>query len=152
MKKRYLMIMVMSIALGLSGCGGSGGGTTTTQEETNSTTPNSSDTSQETNNTTSKTPEGTNNTTSKTPEGTNNTTSKTPERTNTSTPPSTVVGKVTIEVQCTTPPSISDYLELQSGDKIIKESEDSVVKIYHDENNLKYVCLESGQVYVERSE
>jgi hypothetical protein len=131
MKRRYIIMMVMSIGLGLSGCGGgNGGGTTATQEETNSTIA----------------------TTPDTPKESNNTTPNTPEETNTSTSPSTVLNKINIEVQCTIPPNISEYLELQSGDKIVKEGQESRVKVYHDENNLKYICLESGQAFVQRSE
>jgi len=124
MKRIYLGSMLLAIGIGFSACGGGGGGTpaqSNTEEPSQSSTVPS--TQSESNNSTS-----------------------TP-----SSPPSTaVVDKITIEARCTNPATISEYFELQSADKISKESQESVVKLYHDENNLKYICVESGQAFVER--
>ena len=63
---------------------------------------------------------------------------------------SVTVEKITISIECTTP-VMSDYIELKSGDKIVKDEEDSTIKLYHDENNLKRVCIETGKAHIERA-
>lgn len=130
MKKTYGIIFVISIALAFSACGGSSGTSTisTTPAESNSSTSHTS--SQDEVNNTVPSEESI----------------KIPEE------PSTVINKITLEVKCTTPASISEYFELQSQDKIVKETQESMVKIYHDEEGLKHVCLERGEVFVQRSE
>ena len=65
---------------------------------------------------------------------------------NTSTP----IEKIGIEIDCTAPATLSDYIELKSGDKIVKDEEGSIIKLYHDENNLKRVCVQSGTAHIER--
>ena len=59
--------------------------------------------------------------------------------------------KIQIEVKCTTPPVLSEYMELQSGDTIIKDEEPSSITLYHDENNEKLVCLNSGKAHIQRA-
>ena len=61
------------------------------------------------------------------------------------------VEKIVISIGCTTPITLSEYIELKSGDKIVKDEEDSTVKLYHDENNLKRVCIETGEAHIERA-
>lgn len=61
------------------------------------------------------------------------------------------VEKIGISITCTTPATLDDYIELKSGDKIVKDKEESSIKLYHDENNLKRVCLQSGEAHIERS-
>lgn len=96
MKKNYLLIILLGIGLGLSGCG------------------NGVDGFQESNET-------------------------------------VAVEKIGITITCTTPATLSDYIELKSGDTIVKDEESSIIKLYHDENNLKRVCLQSGKAHVERA-
>ena len=64
---------------------------------------------------------------------------------------STVIEKIAIGIGCTSPATLSDYLALKSGDKIVKDEEDSTIKLYHDENNLKRVCIETGKAHIERA-
>ena len=58
--------------------------------------------------------------------------------------------KIGIETNCTVPVSISDYMEIVKGDQIEESIQNSVIKIYHDENNLKKVCLVLGKAFVLR--
>ena len=60
--------------------------------------------------------------------------------------------KIEIDVECAIPESIDSYIELQKGDKIIKEETNSTIGVYHDENSMKRVCLDSGVAYIERVE
>ena len=47
--------------------------------------------------------------------------------------------------------TIDNYIELQKGDKIVKDEDNSSIIIYHDENGNKSACLESGVVRIERN-
>lgn len=58
---------------------------------------------------------------------------------------------IAITTRCSIPSDITNYTELQSGDRVVKESEDTIVRLYHSENNLKSVCVESGQAHIERA-
>lgn len=83
---------------------------------------------------------------------TNNTTTATP--TPTSTP--AVVNqdsfeKINIDVNCTSPDTITNYISLKSGDQIIQDETDSNVTILHDQEDVKKVCLESGKAHIKRS-
>ncbi|CAA6807473.1 MAG: Unknown protein [uncultured Sulfurovum sp.] len=64
---------------------------------------------------------------------------------------SEAIEKISIEIPCTTPTTLSNYVELKSGDTIVKDEVSSSIKLYHDENNLKRVCLQSGKAHVERA-
>ncbi|CAA6802355.1 MAG: Unknown protein [uncultured Sulfurovum sp.] len=57
---------------------------------------------------------------------------------------------ISMEVMCKTTPDFENYVELQSGDRIVQDTEQSSVRLYHNENNHKVVCLEQGQVHIER--
>ena len=60
------------------------------------------------------------------------------------------IEEIDININCTAPATIDNYIELQKGDKIIKGEENSTISIYHDENSLKKICLEKGIAYIER--
>lgn len=64
---------------------------------------------------------------------------------------STAIEKIAIGIECTSPATLSEYIALKSGDKIVKDEEDSTIKLYHDENNLKRVCIETGEAHIERA-
>lgn len=59
--------------------------------------------------------------------------------------------KIYVEVNCTTPPNITEYIKVIKKDKIKEVTSDSSIKLYHDENNLKKVCLVSGEVFILRA-
>jgi len=40
------------------------------------------------------------------------------------------------------------YTTLNSGDTIVKSSENTVISIFHDNNNNKKVCVVSGDAYI----
>ena len=61
------------------------------------------------------------------------------------------VEKIDIGIACTTPATLSSYIELTSADKVVKDEESSSIKLYHDENNLKSVCVVQGKAHIERS-
>jgi len=58
--------------------------------------------------------------------------------------------KIAIDVKCTTPATISDYIELLKDDTIVKSEDNTTVSIYHNENSNKKVCLDYGEAYIER--
>jgi hypothetical protein len=58
--------------------------------------------------------------------------------------------KIAIDVKCTTPATISGYIELLKDDTIVKSEDNTTVSIYHDENSNKKVCLDYGEAYIER--
>lgn len=45
-----------------------------------------------------------------------------------------------------------EYEQLQSGDKIIKVSDEPQVEIIHNQDNKKSVCLKSGEAEIDRLE
>ena len=57
---------------------------------------------------------------------------------------------IPIDVNCTTPATISTYITLQSDDVIVKEENNTTISIYHDINLNKKVCLVSGKAYIIR--
>ena len=59
--------------------------------------------------------------------------------------------KISIDVNCTSPDTVSDYITLRSADQIIKDEEDSNITILHDQEGIKKVCLQSGKVHIQRS-
>jgi len=61
------------------------------------------------------------------------------------------VEKIELGIACTTPATFNDYIKLQSADKIVKDEENSIIRLYHDQNNLKRVCLQSGKAHIERA-
>jgi len=62
-----------------------------------------------------------------------------------------VFEKIPVDVNCSIPPTIAEYLEVLKGDKIEEVTSNSSIKLYHDENNVKKVCLLSGEVLVVRA-
>ena len=72
------------------------------------------------------------------------------EENTTNTEAEEVFEKISVDVKCTTPPMIAEYLEVLKGDKIEEVTSNSSIKLYHDENNVKKVCLLSGEVFVVR--
>jgi hypothetical protein len=58
--------------------------------------------------------------------------------------------KIAIDVNCTTPATIDEYIELLKDDTIVKSEDNTTVSIYHDENSNKKVCLDYGEAYIER--
>ena len=58
--------------------------------------------------------------------------------------------KIAIDVKCTTPATVDEYIELLKGDTIVKSENNTTVSIYHDENSNKKVCLDYGEAYIER--
>ncbi len=57
---------------------------------------------------------------------------------------------IDIDVNCTTPATISTYITVNSGDVIVKDDENTTISIYHDINNTKKVCLVSGLAHIIR--
>ena len=60
---------------------------------------------------------------------------------------------IPITIACVTTPTstdISSYETLNSGDTIVKDTNDTVVSIYHDVDGNKKVCLESGTAHIVR--
>lgn len=57
---------------------------------------------------------------------------------------------IAIDVACTTPATISSYIELKSGDTIVKNSDGTSIETYHDANGAKKVCLVSGSASIVR--
>jgi len=46
--------------------------------------------------------------------------------------------------------ALGTYIPLQSGDAIVKDDGNTTVKIYHDVNGTKLVCLVSGKAHILR--
>ena len=59
--------------------------------------------------------------------------------------------KIDINVNCTSPNTVKDYLALKSGDQILNDESDSNISILHDQNGVKKVCLNSGKAHVVRA-
>ncbi len=59
---------------------------------------------------------------------------------------------VQVDVNCTgaTTAAIATYIELNSGDALVKNDNNTSVKIYHDVNGTKKVCLVSGSAHIVR--
>lgn len=59
--------------------------------------------------------------------------------------------KIGISKLCTSPDRIEDYIVLKSGDQIVKDDEGTQISIFHDENSVKKVCLNSGTAHISRA-
>lgn len=59
--------------------------------------------------------------------------------------------EINISKVCTSPDTVDDYIELKSGDQIVKDSEGTEISILHDENSVKKVCLKSGTAHINRA-
>ncbi len=57
---------------------------------------------------------------------------------------------VTYCVEDTTSEALESYVKLSSGDSIIRDEDDTVVEIYHGEDNIKRVCLVNGSAHILR--
>jgi len=49
-----------------------------------------------------------------------------------------------IDVECTTPATINNYIKLESGDTISIASGNPTIVTYHDSNGTKRVCLDAS--------
>jgi len=59
-----------------------------------------------------------------------------------------------ISIDCVTTPNSSNidtYIDLYSGDTIVKIDENASISIYHDINGTKKVCKETGSSYILRA-
>jgi hypothetical protein len=56
-----------------------------------------------------------------------------------------------IEATCSANHDLSSYISLQSGDIITKEELNTTINIFHDQDNQKVVCIESGKASIIRS-
>jgi hypothetical protein len=57
---------------------------------------------------------------------------------------------IPIDINCTTPATISAYITMKSGDVVVKEDDNTTIKIYHDANDNKKVCLVNGSANLVR--
>jgi len=55
-----------------------------------------------------------------------------------------------IDAQCNAINDLSQYTPLQSGDIITKEEDNTLISIFHDQDNNKVVCIESGKASIIR--
>ena len=55
-----------------------------------------------------------------------------------------------IDIVCEKDAEIKDYIKLASGDVIVEDDNNATIKIYHDINGTKRVCLISGKAYIIR--
>ena len=58
--------------------------------------------------------------------------------------------KIDLNVDCTNPDIVESYISLNSGDQIVKEKEGTKISIFHNENDVKKVCLDRGKAYINR--
>lgn len=54
-------------------------------------------------------------------------------------------------VFCSTTTNIQEYTLLKDNDIIVKETEETVISIYHNSNGEKLVCVESGSAFVQEA-
>ena len=62
---------------------------------------------------------------------------------------------IDISIPCETTPTatdISNYISLNSGDVIIKDTQSTNVSIYHDTTGSKTICLVSGSAHILRKD
>lgn len=59
--------------------------------------------------------------------------------------------EINISKSCTSPDVVDEYISLESGDQIVKDSEGTEISILHDENSVKKICLNSGTAHIERA-
>jgi len=60
---------------------------------------------------------------------------------------------VPISINCVTAPTandISTYIDMQSGDILVQDGDNTSVKTYHDQNGTKKICLVSGSAHLIR--
>jgi len=55
-----------------------------------------------------------------------------------------------INAHCNINNDMSQYTPLQSGDIITKEEDNTLISIFHDQDNNKVVCIESGKASIIR--
>jgi len=60
--------------------------------------------------------------------------------------------RIAIDVNCTSPAIVEDYISLQSGDTITKVENNTSIITYHDVNGVKKVCLKYGKADILREE
>lgn len=53
-------------------------------------------------------------------------------------------------VSCNTSTNTEAYTATQSGDLIQKDQENTTIKIYHSQDNEKYVCVKAGKAHIAR--
>lgn len=58
--------------------------------------------------------------------------------------------RIAVDVNCSTPAIVDDYIALQSGDTITKEESNTSIITYHDVNGIKKVCLNYGKATIVR--
>jgi len=56
-----------------------------------------------------------------------------------------------LDVQCNANNDLSTYIALQSGDIVSKEETNTTINIFHDQNNAKVACIQSGRAVIIRS-
>ena len=49
--------------------------------------------------------------------------------------------KIPVEVACSYPDTAIDYIDLKGGDQTFRYTEASGITVFHDENDVKKVCL-----------
>ena len=57
--------------------------------------------------------------------------------------------KTAIDIECDGN-DIADYIDLKSGDTIVKEDDNTVISTYHNDEGSKKVCLQSGSAHIVR--
>ena len=58
--------------------------------------------------------------------------------------------RIAIDVNCSTPAIVADYVSLESGDTITQELNNTEIITYHDVNGVKKVCLKNGKATIVR--
>lgn len=55
-------------------------------------------------------------------------------------------------IRCDTANAVipDDYISMYTGDVLVSETDDTVVTTYHDINEIKKICVDSGSAYLER--
>lgn len=62
----------------------------------------------------------------------------------------TIGTRIAIDVFCNDTDSIESYIVLEKNDIIIKEEENTEITIYHNEDDFKVVCVNSGSAFISR--
>jgi len=60
------------------------------------------------------------------------------------------VAVLAIDAQCNVANDLGSYTALQSGDVVSKEEENTTINIFHNQENQKVVCIESGKASIIR--
>ncbi len=58
---------------------------------------------------------------------------------------------VSVDTYCDENGDTTAYTRLRSGDVITRASDDTIVAIYHNQDNEKFICLESGSATILRT-